>query len=77
MRTEYFSIGYGQEHYYNGKRLTIGVLVRITDENPRQKMFDTFGAKWSMQYKTLEDAGYPKYYDKGLFDLNKGEFVNA
>jgi hypothetical protein len=54
-RDWYFTFGCGQAyagHYHK---------IYGTFEFAREKMFHRFGAKWSMQYKSAEDAGVERF----------------
>jgi hypothetical protein len=50
MITNYFTFGQAHEHVIGGIVFDKDTVVRITAENPRDKMFALFGPKWSMQY---------------------------
>ena len=43
MKTHYFTFGKCVVHSVAGKTFDSNVIVKITDENPRQKMFEYFG----------------------------------
>jgi len=66
MKTAYFTFGMGHVHVVDGVTYDKDVLVKITAEDPRKVMFDTFGAKWANQYEELID---PIYYPKGIKEL--------
>ncbi|WP_394264982.1 hypothetical protein [Bergeyella zoohelcum] len=40
MKTYYFTFGQNHTHSFNGHTLDKDCVVKITDENPREKMFD-------------------------------------
>jgi hypothetical protein len=66
MRTAYFSFGFGHAHNVNGFTYDKDILVKITADDPRKVMFDTFGAKWAMEYDEPPD---PIYYPRGIKEL--------
>lgn len=71
MKTHYFTFGQTHTHSFNG--VTLDVVVKITAEDPRKKMFEYFGDKWGFEHKKLEDVGI-EYYSKGIFNTNTGKF---
>jgi hypothetical protein len=71
MITSYFTFGYIHTHTYNGIKLDHDVLIKITAENPRQKMHELFGIKWAFQYDKMPDIAY---FPKGIFNINTNEF---
>ena len=56
----YFTFGCGQVHanHYH--------VINGTFNDAREKMFERFGPKWSMQYESAEAAGVEKYNLKEL-----------
>lgn len=66
-QTSYFTFGQAHVHSVNGKTFDKDCVVKITAGDPRQIMFDTFGAKWAMQY----DESPPKmeFYPRGIFEI--------
>lgn len=56
MHDYYFTFGANQLH----PRGYVVISAPSSDE-ARQKMFDTYGPKWSMQYSSAEEAGVEKY----------------
>lgn len=66
MKTAYFSFGFGHTHSVGGFTYDKDILVKITDDDPRRVMFDTFGPKWSMQYDEPPDS---QYYPRGIKEL--------
>lgn len=66
MTTAYFSFGQAHVHVVDGFTYDKDILVKITADNPRQVMFQTFGEKWSMQY---DDPPNPIYYPRGIKEL--------
>lgn len=74
-KTHYFT--FGQDHAHRLPNITMDkdIIIKITDVDPRKKMFDLFGAVWAMEYTSLEAAGYPEYYPRGIYDYNKKEVI--
>jgi len=66
MKTLYFSFGWGHAHCVGGFTYDKDVLVKITAMDPRARMIEIFGIKWSMQYFEPPD---PKYYPRGIHEL--------
>lgn len=66
MKTAYFSFGFSHVHSVNGFTYDKDVLVKITADDPRQVMFDTFGRKWAMQY---DEPPKPEFYPRGIKEL--------
>lgn len=56
----YFTFGCNQAHegHYH--------VINGTFNEAREKMFQRFGPKWSMQYKSAEDAGVERWKLKEL-----------
>jgi dihydroxyacid dehydratase/phosphogluconate dehydratase len=69
MITNYFTFGQTHFHKINGIIFDKNCVVKITAEDPRQVMFDTFGKVWSMHYDSLEDIKL-EYYPRGVIELN-------
>lgn len=78
MKTNYFSFGWGHVHKFAGKNGVItldkDILVKITDKDPRARMFHHFGPVWASQYEEFpaEDI---KYYPRGVYDIDSGKIV--
>jgi hypothetical protein len=70
MRTSYFTFGFGHVHSVGGFTYDKDVVVKITSEDPRQTMFDTFGRAWAMQYDDLDEIKLG-YYPRGVKDLQR------
>lgn len=66
MTTQYFTFGQSHVHSMNGFTYDKDVLVKITAENPRQRMFDLFGPKWAMQY---DDPPDEQFWPRGMKEL--------
>ena len=56
MKTWYFTFGFGQPH----ENCYHAIEANSSDE-ARKKMFERFGAKWSMQYDSAEQAGVERF----------------
>lgn len=54
MTTAYFTFGQNHVHSVGGFTYDKDIVVKITADDPRQVMFDTFGPKWAMQYEPRE-----------------------
>lgn len=65
-RTSYFTFGYGHTHSCNGQTLDRNIVVRITAQDPRKRMFELFGNKWAMEYDSLPKM---EHYPRGIIDL--------
>lgn len=75
MRTRYFTLLRGIIYHYKGNTLGGSTcIVRITDENPRDKMFETFGDMWCFEYNSLDGLLYLDSYTQGIFDLTENRF---
>lgn len=68
METNYFTFGFGHAHSVAGFTYDKDIVVKITAEDPRQVMFDTFGTKWAMQYNSLKEVKL-EYYPRGVKEL--------
>lgn len=51
MKTSYFTFGFAHAHAVRGFTYDKDIVVKITADDPRKIMQDTFGNKWSMEYK--------------------------
>lgn len=73
--THYFT--FGQDHAHRLPNITLDkdIVFKITAEDPRAEMFRLFGPVWAFEYINLEDAGYPEYYPRGIYDYNKKEVI--
>lgn len=67
MKTNYFTFGQSHIHRVNSITWDCDCVCKITAEDPRQVMFDTFGAKWCMQHDKEPDMGY---YPRGVIELH-------
>jgi hypothetical protein len=67
MPTAYFTFGQSHAHRVNGKTFDCDSVVKITSEDPRQTMWDHFGAKWAMQYDDVPPNMH--YYPRGIIEL--------
>lgn len=66
MKTSYFTFGQCHTHRINNQTLDCDTVVKITAEEPRDKMFELFGPKWSMEYDTEPNM---KFFPKGIIEL--------
>lgn len=68
MTTSYFTFGQQHVHSVNGFTYDKDVVVKITAEDPRAVMFETFGPTWAFQY---DDAPPPmEYFPRGIKELH-------
>lgn len=68
MKTSYFTFGQNHTHTLDGVTLDKDCIVRITNENPREKMFYLFGDKWSFEHDVDDiDA---RYFNRGIFPIS-------
>lgn len=67
MKTAYFTFGQCHAHSVDGQTFDKDTIVKITAEDPRAKMFEVFGVKWSMQY---DEPPSPELYPSGIIELN-------
>jgi len=74
MKTSFFTLGQNHAHRVNGHTLDKDVVIKITDENPREKMFEIFGAKWSFEHQNKPDM---KYFPRGIYNLTENTFENG
>jgi len=59
----------------NGNVLGHTCIVKITDTDPRKKMFDLFGSQWCFEYDSLDDILYlSSAYPSGIFNVNENCF---
>jgi hypothetical protein len=69
VSTAYFTFGFQHVHVVNGFTYDRNVLIKITAEDPRQVMFDTFGEQWAMQYTEDDLPELLPYYPRGVKEL--------
>lgn len=67
MPTAYFTFGQTHVHSVNGITFDKDCVVKITSEDPRQTMFDTFGPKWGMQYD--EKSPDMDLFPRGIIEI--------
>lgn len=72
MTTSYFTFGQKHTHSYNGVTLDRNIVIKITADNPRDKMFELFGDKWCFEYDKEPNM---EYFPKGIFDININKFI--
>lgn len=75
MKTSYFTFGQIHVHKYGNVVLDKDVVVKITDENPREKMFELFGNKWSNEYGEVMLDKIMENFPRGIFDIKSGKFI--
>lgn len=68
MTTSYFTLGQNHTHRINGHTLDKDCVIKITDENPREKMFELFGSKWSFEYSSIPTMDY---FPRGVYNVNE------
>ena len=66
MKTSYFTFGQSNAHSVSGFTYDKDIIVMVTAENPREKMFEYFGDKWAMEYPSLPDL---KFFPRGVKEL--------
>lgn len=66
METAYFTFGQSHIHRIGNRLFDKDTVVKITSENPRQTMFETFGMKWALQY---DEPPRMQYFPKGIVEL--------
>lgn len=70
MITQYFTFGQNHAHSVRGFTYDKDVVVKITADDPRQVMFDTFGRQWAMQYSEHEiTPDFMQYFPRGIKEL--------
>lgn len=67
-KTAFFTFGQAHVHRVNGKTFDCDCVVKITSPDPRQTMFENFGAKWSMEYKEMTPKTL-KFFKRGIINL--------
>lgn len=50
-KTSYFTLGQRHLHRYNGQILDKDCVIKITDEDPREKMFELFDKEFAFEYE--------------------------
>jgi hypothetical protein len=70
LKTSYFTLGQDHAHRYGNITLDKDVVIKITAEDPRQRMFDLFGQKWAFEYHSIDEIEL-KYYPRGIYDVDK------
>jgi hypothetical protein len=73
MKTSWFTSGQQHSHRLDSVTLDRDTIVRITDEDPRAKMFELFGDKWSMEYSYCPTM---EFFPGGCYDINQRKFVD-
>ncbi len=65
--TRYFTFGQDHVHVVNGITWDKDCLCKITADDPREVMLDTFGTKWSMEYQEPPNLNH---YSRGIIKLD-------
>lgn len=68
MKTSYFTFGQTHAHSIGGFTFDRNIVVKITDENPRDVMFYYFGDKWAFEYNDKPDM---RYFPRGIKNLTR------
>ena len=63
----YFTLGQEHVHSYNGITLDKDCVIEIECDNPREKMFELFRNKWSLEYDN--EPPEMKYFPRGIIKL--------
>ena len=69
MKKYYFTFGQSHAHAYSGRTYDKDCVIEIEAESrdeARNRMFDAFDPKWSMQYEALPDMSY---FPRGIVKL--------
>lgn len=66
MPKSWFTFGQTHVHSVGGVTYDKDCVVEIEAEDPRQKMFDTFGAKWAMEYDAPPNL---RHFPRGIIKL--------
>jgi len=74
MKTSYFSFCGHHVHRHNDITFDVDLLVKITDEDPRRRMFEIFNDKWGFEYNELPDL---RYFPRGIYDLTNNYFIDG
>ena len=67
IKTSYFTFGQKHVHRVNGIIWDKDCVAKITAEDPRKVMIETFGRQWSHEYDSLPDLSY---YPRGVFEVS-------
>lgn len=65
--TKYFTFGQDHIHKIDGVIYDRDCVIKITAVNPRSRMFELFGVKWSTEYNSLKELNI-KHYPRGIFE---------
>ena len=66
MKTSYFTFGQVHVHSVNGRTWDKDTIVKITAEDPRAVMVETFGIRWSHEY---DEPPNVELFPKGIVEL--------
>lgn len=68
MTTSYFTFGQSHTHSVNGVTFDKDIVVKITAEDPRKVMVETFGVKWGHEYSEHQPPDM-QWYPRGVYEL--------
>lgn len=74
MKTSYFTFGFDHKHDVNGRRFDKDVIVKITDDDPRDVMFSYFGNEWAFDYPPEQvegEGGLLQRYSYEVVELSR------
>jgi len=66
LQTSWFTFGQDHVHHHGDVLLDKDIVVKITDQDPRLRMFELFGRKWAEEYNREPDLSY---YPRGVIEL--------
>lgn len=69
LETSYFTFGPFHIHQVDGVIFNKDIIVKITAEDPRERMFQLFGGKWSLQYGELPER-FMERFPRGIIDMS-------
>lgn len=67
VKKRWFTFGQIHAHSVNGVTFDKDCVVEIEAADPREKMFQTFGPKWSMEYDQPPDL---RHFPRGIIKLS-------
>ena len=70
-KTSYFTLGQIHLYRYNGQILDKDCVIKITDEEPREKMFELFDKEFAFEYEEKPDM---KFFPKGVYNLTENKW---
>ena len=66
LKTAWFSFGQNHIHVINGVTFDKDCIVKITSNDPRETMLQTFGTKWGFDYNEEPEM---EYFPRGVIEL--------